>query len=262
LICIPLRIGIARLLKEKNEMAVKVREKVKGSGDWWVFINHQGHRKAKHVGSKSAAKKITRLIEAKLAARELQIDTEQVPTFGELAKEWIEITVPATCKESTLEDYKLLLRKHILPVFKSKPVNRITRRDVKQFLLGKLKKGYSQSTVNYLKAGISGVLSVGVEGEFISVNPALNIGRIYSKEAPNQEITPFSIGELELLVDTIGRHWNNHYPLVLTLARTGMRIGEALAAYSDDSGHVIRRKAASSSAARRPLNRSEATLAF
>jgi len=28
-------------------MGVKVREKPKGSGVWWIFIEHQGRRKAK-----------------------------------------------------------------------------------------------------------------------------------------------------------------------------------------------------------------------
>ena len=28
-------------------MGVKVREKVQGSGIWWVFINHQGDRESK-----------------------------------------------------------------------------------------------------------------------------------------------------------------------------------------------------------------------
>ena len=31
-------------------MGVRVREKVKGSGEWWIFIDHQGKRKAKKVG--------------------------------------------------------------------------------------------------------------------------------------------------------------------------------------------------------------------
>jgi integrase len=27
-------------------MGVKIREKVKGSGVWWVFVNHRGERAA------------------------------------------------------------------------------------------------------------------------------------------------------------------------------------------------------------------------
>ena len=41
---------ITLLLKERRvEMGVKVREKVKGSGEWWIFINHQGKRRSKKV---------------------------------------------------------------------------------------------------------------------------------------------------------------------------------------------------------------------
>lgn len=36
-------------------MGVKVREKPKGSGVWWIFINHHGRRKSKKVGSKKNA---------------------------------------------------------------------------------------------------------------------------------------------------------------------------------------------------------------
>ena len=36
-------------------MGVKVREKIKGSGVWWVFVNHNRQRISKRVGSKKAA---------------------------------------------------------------------------------------------------------------------------------------------------------------------------------------------------------------
>ena len=48
-------------------MGVKVREKPKNSGVWWVFINHQGRRKAKKIGNKRAADEVAKKIEAKLA---------------------------------------------------------------------------------------------------------------------------------------------------------------------------------------------------
>ena len=45
-------------------MGVKVRQK---DGKWYVFINHQGRRKAKCVGdSKRAAEEVKRKLEAKL----------------------------------------------------------------------------------------------------------------------------------------------------------------------------------------------------
>jgi integrase len=46
-------------------MGVKVREKVKGSRVWWLFIDHGGKRKAKCVGDKKAAELAATKIRAK-----------------------------------------------------------------------------------------------------------------------------------------------------------------------------------------------------
>ena len=39
-------------------MGVVVREKVKGSGEWWAFINHNGRRTSKKVGTRRNAEKV------------------------------------------------------------------------------------------------------------------------------------------------------------------------------------------------------------
>jgi len=36
--------------QKEARMGVKVREKLKNSGIWWIFIDHQGRRKAKKIG--------------------------------------------------------------------------------------------------------------------------------------------------------------------------------------------------------------------
>ena len=51
-------------------MGVKVREKVKDSNEWWVFINHGGRRTSRKVGSEKAAWEVARKIEAKLTLGE------------------------------------------------------------------------------------------------------------------------------------------------------------------------------------------------
>ena len=52
-------------------MAVKVRQR---KGAWWLFIDHNGQRKAKRVGvgdaGKRAAHEAARIIEARLALGE------------------------------------------------------------------------------------------------------------------------------------------------------------------------------------------------
>ena len=52
-------------------MGVKVREKPNGSGEWWVFIHHNGIRKSKKIGKDNKlARDVAKKIEAKLALGE------------------------------------------------------------------------------------------------------------------------------------------------------------------------------------------------
>ena len=37
---------------------------------------------------------------------------------------------------------------------------------------------------------------------------------------------PLNRDELKVMLDTFNKHFNKHYPMALTLARTGMRLGE------------------------------------
>ncbi len=210
-------------------MGVIVREKVKGSGVWWIFINHQGRRKAKQVGSKKAAKEVAAKIEAKLATKEFGLDETNAPLFGQAAKDWINVTVPATCKASTTKDYEIILEKHVGPVFNSRPVDQITRLEVKDFLLGKVRDGFAPSTVTHFKNAISGVLNRAVEAGILEHNPAKSLGRLYREKPRGEEVNPFTWEELDSLLSAFAQHWPRYHPLVLCLARTGLRFGEAAA---------------------------------
>jgi integrase len=211
-------------------MAVKVRERPKGSGDWWIFIDHNGKRKSKKIGrNKKAANEIAKKIEAKLVLGALDLsDDGQAAKFSEYADMWITVTVPATCKRSTASDYQGLLKNHILPVFGTKPVDEINRHMVKQFLLKKVNDGYASSTVTHMKNAISGVLNLAVDDETISANPAHRIGKVFKNQKMSPLLDPLSREELSKLLKIFQRHYPDSYPLVLTLARTGMRLGEAL----------------------------------
>ncbi len=47
--------GLTNRAKVRGFMGVQVREKDKGSGVYWIFINHHGQRKAKRVGDEKTA---------------------------------------------------------------------------------------------------------------------------------------------------------------------------------------------------------------
>jgi len=71
-----------------------------------VLIVHNGKRTSRKAGDKAAAEAVASKIRAKLQRGEFNFEEEKpTPTIKELADSWINITGPATCKESTVENH-------------------------------------------------------------------------------------------------------------------------------------------------------------
>lgn len=214
-------------------MGVKVREKPNGSGIWWIFIDHNGKRKAKKVGKdKKTALQLAKVIEAKLVlgeGRPEEKPVKSIPLFKEYAENWINVNVPAICKPSTIMDYTSILKIHVIPKFGKYPITDIRRGEIKQFLMKKISDGLAKSTVCHMKSCISGVLNLAVDDEVIAANPTQRLGKIFSSARAVEEITPLKKEELTHLLDVFHKNFPDHYPQALTLARTGMRMGESVA---------------------------------
>jgi integrase len=218
-------------------MGVRVRQKVRGRGKpWWVFVSHNGKRTSRKVGDKKAAEEVASTIRAKLKLGEFDFeDPKPVPTFKEYADSWININIPATCKESTVRGYRDVLNLHVLPVFSELKITEITRGMVKDFLLDKNNNGYKKSTTSHMKNVISGILNKALDDEIIHVNPALHLGKHFLKtKDKTRSINVLKSDKLKHLLDTVKKQFPRHYALFLFLARTGTRIGEALALQWDD----------------------------
>ncbi len=216
-------------------MGVKVREKPKGSGIWWIFIDHKGRRKAKKIGrDKKVALAMAKKIEGKLALGDMKLSSDkerqepEVSTFEEYSGTWVNVTVLATCKPSTFGDYKGILKNHVLSEFGKKPVNEITRLMVKSFLMKKVNQGYASSTIIHMKNAISGVLNLAMDDEVIPVNPAHNVGKIFKKQQSKLSFEPYTQEELKKALDCFEMNFPKHYPMFLNMARTGIRYGECL----------------------------------
>jgi len=213
-------------------MGVTIRQKLKGKGQpWWVFISHDGKRTSRKVGDKGAAETVASKIRAKLQLGDFNFEEEKPsPTFKEYANSWIKTTVPANCRASTVRDYRDILDNHVLSVFSAKEIPSINRKAVRDFLNTKINEGYANSTVSHMKDVISGVLNEAVDAEIIPANPAYSLRMKISKRKNLSEvIDPLTSDELKKLLDSVQTHYSEHYPLFLLLARTGLRIGEALA---------------------------------
>ncbi len=118
-------------------MGVNVRERPKGSGVFWVFINHQGKRKAKRIGSEDAAKEVAKKIEAKLTLQEFKIEekTQDVPLFKDYAETWSEGYIKPLRRQSTHERYTDVLKRYVNPEIGHLKIDQIKRRDLRNLLL-------------------------------------------------------------------------------------------------------------------------------
>jgi integrase len=79
-----------------------------------------------------------------------------------------------------------------------------------------------------MKNCLSGALNLAIDDEVIQANPAHKLGRVIRSKGLQIDIDPLNREELSLLLDSFREHYPAHYPMALTLAPTGMRIGEAL----------------------------------
>ncbi len=208
-------------------MGVTVRQKEKGKGKpWWVYINHDGHRQAKKVGEKTSAEAVARELRERLAKGDFQIGRQkQAPTFGEYARKWLEGYGETHLKYSTQKGYDSLLRVHLGP-FLDRPIDQITRVDIREIIYEKLKAGLSPKTVNNIKALISSVLTHAFEDELITVHPASRLGRFIKAKDRKTDINPLTRDEARVLLETIADRSPRHYPFFLCALRTGMRLGE------------------------------------
>ena len=240
-------------------MGVRVRQR---NGAWWVFVNYKGRRKAKRVGDRKAAELVATKLRAKLADGDTTpLDPPQLPpapapvlTLADYAETWLKQHSAPGCKFSTHRVYETNLRRHILPVLGSKPLNEITRADCRALIAAcrepkpqpqpvegdsqqpKRKAGrtathgaLSPKSIENICRTLSSILSLAVDDGLIPANPAFRLGKFYRQAAfPRIEIRPFTREEAQKFLTAASEHALREHPLFLTALRTGMRLGELL----------------------------------
>jgi integrase len=216
-------------------MGVTMRE---WKGAWWVFINHQGTRKAKRIGTgepgKKAAKQVAQQIQARLALGQTAFDRPQTTiTLEAYAVTFLE-RIEQTRKHTTHDDYRKMLKRYVFPVFRGQDLHLITREKVKAFAVSCLQRGLSPKTVQNIIRTVSSLFSHAVEDNLVTVNPALNPGKFLPKISKRRSIDPLTRHELAQFLTYTKQAAPNVYPLFLCAARTGLRQGELLALQWDD----------------------------
>ena len=157
-------------------------------------------------------------------------------------------------KPRTLASYQQTLRLHILPELGSFKVRNISRSHVRTLLSEKLRTGkikrapegtfikdlrvpLARASVRIIRATLRALLNAAVDERIIAINPAERLGRHLRLVAPatarQEEIKAMTRKQLASFLGvsaTAAKEYERrHYGLFLLLARTGMRLGEALA---------------------------------
>jgi integrase len=217
--------------KGERKLCGKCGRSLKGvTRDWWVFIDHAGRKKAKKVGARDAALEVAKKLEARLTLGDLRVieDSPTMPTVEEYAKQWLSY-VRSVRRETTAERYEETLRRHVLPVFKARTLDRIKRAEIRDFLVDQLGKGYAKTTVKLVRDIFSGLFAHAVEEELIAINPVSGSTKRISLEKDTDNVDVLTTEESALLLETCEASYSDFHPFFLCGLRTGMRLGEILA---------------------------------
>ena len=119
-------------------MGISVREKIKGSGEWWVFLRHGHVRRSKKIGKRKEAEKIADRLRHELNLGNfgiLEKKKEQM-LFKDVASMWLEDHIKPFRRPSTFERYKSLLEKYVNPEIGNIPIDELKRGTVRALLGG------------------------------------------------------------------------------------------------------------------------------
>lgn len=207
-------------------MSVKVR-KLYGEV-WGIVVHDRGQRWKQSVGSKRAAEAYAAEIQIAMAKGKVGLPGE-IPTFREYMHTWLEY-VELRRAPRTARRYRGLAEKaakHIGP----KPINTITRGDIRDLLIKEYKHGAATATIELMHAVLSGIFHHALDDGHIEQAPTIRIMGKLDLEKSGEEISPLAAEEMHQALETIDREL---VPLFTFLYQTGCRIGEALAITWDD----------------------------
>ena len=211
-------------------MSVKIRKR---NGAWWIFICYHGRRKAKKVGTREAAGRVKREIEARLALGDVGIfekPVKAVPTFRVYSEQWMRQHVAASCKRSTADNYKTVLNVRVLPRFGSVPIDKISRADIREYLAEMVAESrLRRKTITLTLGVIRAVFSAAVDDGLIQANPAVRLGKFTQTGEQKFKATPLAPDETARLIAAAKEYsLEFFYPLVLVALRAGLRRGEII----------------------------------
>ncbi len=165
-------------------------------------------------------------------------------TVAEYSRRWLELVranvAAGSLKPRTLESYEDTVRLHIVPAIGGSRVVDLDQSRILDFLSEKLAAGLSRNTVRIIHAALRRMLRRAVIDCGLFSNPAEKLGqdlKLVASKGGRQDAIKGKALTREQLDALLSACWvkdRRSFPLLLTMARTGLRLGEALALQWND----------------------------
>lgn len=190
----------------------------------WKTFKKQGEAKALHAKVHN---------ESSREASDLPTNT----TMEQYSEIWLQEST--RLRQQSLERYKQILNNHVIPAMGKKKVTSITRTVLRAYLTAKLQEQAKRTVQLHLAILHKMLEDAKIEHSLIDNNPADGLGKPLgltpkSGKRSRSEIKALTATQLTKFLTTAKEDFPEVYPLFLTLAMAGMRIGEALALTWDD----------------------------
>jgi integrase len=203
-------------------------------GDIFYFrFQHQGKEIWRAVGpNKLQAQRAEEKFKRALTDRKFHLAPVR-RRVAEYFALWLETYARVHCKPSTVESYVCGWERYLKPRLGERDLADVSREELRHLVHALRTDAHLsiRSTQAYL-APLSGMFSQAVEDGLLPANPCARLFFLSKKAlAPGQgrQADFLTRDELRQLLRTVYARFPADYALVLLLARTGLRIGEALA---------------------------------
>jgi integrase len=214
-------------------MGVRVREKVEGSGVWWVFVSQNRVRQSKCVGDRKAANAVASELRKRMSEGTFKL-APKGRMFETVAEEWLEqVAELRGIRPTTYENYRSGTLQHLIPYFGAKPLGEITTSMIEVFISTKRKPGgstrnkdkaLSRSSLRPLLVTLRMILQKAVKSGEIDTHPMAKLDRM--PRAVGENVDPFTTDELRAILGAAREVSLMAGAMFRLWAQTGMRAGE------------------------------------
>jgi integrase len=237
----------SRAQDEGESMSTQRREKraygsgsiVEERGSWygkWRVGERQVKRRLGPVRAVGSSDGFTRK-QAEAALRRMMSEVktlapEERVTFAEAAERYLHhVEHVMRRKASTVQDYRIMIDRHLAPHFQSTAIEQIRPEDVARYIAAKARAGLAVKTVTNHLNFAHGVFGFAVKRGWASTNPVASTDRPRAAHT-DPDIRFLSSEELEALLRAVPREdvlGPTDHALYTVAAMTGLRQGELVA---------------------------------